>query len=549
MGVCLDKISHSCGTRKGLQIFQQEDGTIDGYCFSCNTHVPDPYGDKPEGWTPPKPHVKTDEEIQEEFDEIDEYQVVDLVDRRLRADVLKEYGVKVALDEAHGETPIAAYLPYTENGKLVRYKVRFLGEKKMYNISMSKTVDLFGWERAVATGAKRLIITEGEFDAIALTKILEIYTPEKYKEYIPAVVSIPNGSGAAKRDISRVVQKIRRHFKEVVLCFDNDDAGEKAVEEVLSVLPEAQAIHLPSKDANECLIKGTGKAAYKATTFNAEKPKNTRLVWGQDLHEKAKKPAEWGVPWPWESMTQRTRGIRTGETYYLGAAQKLGKSEVVNTLGAHLIKEVGWKVMMAKPEEANAKTYKLVAGKLVGKVFHDPKVEFDYEAYDRAGDMLKDNLCMINLYQHLGWESLQADIRAAAVAGCKAVFIDPITNLTNGLSAADANTKLQEIAQELAAMALDLDIVIFIFCHLRNPESGLPHDRGGKVLTSQFAGSRAMGRSCNYMLGLEGNKDPELSEQERNLRDLVILDDREYGEVGVTHLYWDKTTTMFNEIK
>lgn len=116
------------------------------------------------------------------------------------------------------------------------------------------------------------------------------------------------------------------------------------------------------------------------------------------------------------------------------------------------------------------------------------------------------------------------------------------------MNSAEANTKLQEIAQDLAAMAKDLDIVIFIFCHLRNPESGLDHTRGGKVLTSQFAGSRAMGRSCNYMFGIEGNKDPELPEDQRNIRHLVLLDDREYGESGSFSLYWDKDTTMFNEV-
>ena len=178
----------------------------------------------------------------------------------------------------------------------------------------------------------------------------------------------------------------------------------------------------------------------------------------------------------------------------------------------------------------------------------DVEVEFDEEAYDKAGEVLKDKLCMVNLYQHLGWETLQADIRTAATEGCKAIFIDPITNLTNGMNAADANTKLQEIAQELASMAKDLDVVILIFCHLRNPESGLSHDRGGKVLTSQFAGSRAMGRSCNYMFGLEGNKDPELSEEERNIRYLVLLDDREFGEVGSVSLYWNRSNGMFTEM-
>src|SRR5690606_20357098 len=143
-------------------------------------------------------------------------------------------------------------------------------------------------------------------------------------------------------------------------------------------------------------------------------------------------------------------------------------------------------------------------------------------------------------YQHLGWESLKEDIREAASNGCTAIFIDPITNLTNGMSAADANTKLQEIAQELAAMALDLNVVIFIFCHLKSPDSGPDHEHGGQVLSSQFAGSRAMMRSCNLMIGIEGDKSPELPLEQKNMRELVLLEDREFGNTGRFPLYWDQ---------
>jgi len=205
--------------------------------------------------------------------------------------------------------------------------------------------------------------------------------------------------------------------------------------------------------------------------------------------------------------------------------QKQGKSEIVNTLAAHFILEHGWKVFLVKPEEANNKTYKLVAGKLAGSFFHDPTKKFDENAYDKAGDVLRDNLYLLNLYQHVDFNTLKGDIRQAALEGCKAIIIDPITNFTNGMDAASANTKLQEIAQELAAMALDLNVVIFIFCHLRNPDSGPPHERGGEVLSSQFAGSRAMARSCNLMLGLQGNRDPALKPEERNMRTLILLED------------------------
>ena len=116
------------------------------------------------------------------------------------------------------------------------------------------------------------------------------------------------------------------------------------------------------------------------------------------------------------------------------------------------------------------------------------------------------------------------------------------------MDAATANVRLQEIAQELASMALDLNVVIFIFCHLRNPDVGPPHERGGEVLSSQFAGSRAMARSCNLMLGLEGNRDPNLSDEEKNLRTLVLLEDREFGETGRFPLYWNHNTTQFEEL-
>jgi len=546
MGNCVEKLPHSCGSQDGLQVFEGEDG-YNGYCYACNTFVPDPYKNKPRGY---KPTVirKSDEQIAQELADINECVSIGLPERKLHVKALEHFGIKVGVSEKDGKTPTVTYFPYTRGSKVVKYKCVLIANKKMWSVGDSADIDLFGWEQAIKTGERRLYITEGEYDAAALFTIIKKHNTGDFKDMTPAVCSLPNGAGQAKAVISKLLPKIKRHFQEVVLVFDTDQAGRKAVDDVMAIAPKWLDAVLPCKDANSCLMEGHSKAAFGAVRFRAEKPKNTRLIWGEEIHEEAKERAKFGVSYPWPSVTDLTRGIRTGETVYIGAAQKMGKSEVVNTLAAHCIKEHGWKVMVAKPEEANKKTYKLMAGKIVSKVFHDPKVDFDDNAYEEAGRLLKKQLCMVNLYQHLGWDSLQGDIIAAAAEGCKAIFIDPITNLTNGMNAADANTKLQEVAQELAAMALDLDVVIFIFCHLRNPESGTPHDRGGAVLTGQFAGSRAMGRSCNYMFGLEGNKDPELSREERNMRVLVLLDDREYGEVGRIDLYWDSTTTQFNEV-
>lgn len=470
-------------------------------------------------------------------------------DRKLKKEYLEYFGVKIGVSEADGTTPTSHYYPYYKDDELKSYKCRIIENKRMWSVGEHKDIDMFGWTQAVKAGGKKLFITEGELDAVSLFQIFkEANKGTPYEQFNPAIVSIPNGAGGAARDLTKHLKSIREFFKEIVLVFDNDEAGRKAVEATMLVIPDAVVATLPAKDANACLMEGRAKACYNACQFNAKKPKNSRLVYGDTLHEEAKEAPQFGVSWPWEHITKATRGIRLGETIYIGAGQKQGKSEVVNTLAAHFIQKHGWKVFLVKPEESNKKTYKLVAGKLAGKFFHDPTKPFDEEAYDRAGDTLRGKLTLLNLYQHVGWDSLKADIREAALDGCKAIMIDPITNLTNGMDAASANTKLQEIAQELSAMALDLNVVIFIFCHLRNPDGGAPHERGGEVLSSQFAGSRAMARSCNLMLGLEGNRDPNLSPEERNLRTLVLLEDREYGETGRFKLYWDNNTGLFNEI-
>jgi twinkle protein len=70
---------------------------------------------------------------------------------------------------------------------------------------------------------------------------------------------------------------------------------------------------------------------------------------------------------------------------------------------------------------------------------------------------------------------------------------------------------------------------------------------GGDINSSQFAGSRAMMRSANMMLGLLANKDPELPEDIRNTRVLQVLEDREFGISEKFQLFWDKHTGKFNE--
>jgi twinkle protein len=568
MGVLIDRLPHNCGTKKGLSVFADDTGEVNGYCFACNTYVANPYGTPKTVKDLPEPKVKSQAEIDAEIAEIGGYQVLDLPSRKLRAKNLDKFGVRVSVSEVDGTTPQEMYMPYTKEGKLCAYKVKTIGlkENKTYWLGDGKDVDLFNWEQAKRSGAYRLIITEGEADSVAVDRIYEMYGKE---EYHPAVVSLPYGAGRARQSLQKHAEEIKRLFREVIFCFDNDKAGQEAVAAAMLVLPEAKSVVLPEKDANDCLISGKAKAAYTALAYNAAKPKNTRILSGFELHDKAKQPAKYGeLSWPFAQMNRDLRGVRLGETIYISAGVKCGKSTLKSSLIAHFIQNDGVKVFVAAPEEPAEQTYKLVAGQLAGKIFHDPEIEFDEDAFDRAGALLKDNLHILNLYQQLSWHNLKEDIVRAVELGCKVVMIDPITSLSNGLSPADANTMLQAFAQELAALAKDLNFVAILFAHLKAPEGQLSedkragyyakgkyldlgncsHEMGGSVYSNQLAGSRAMMRSAHLLLAILANKDPDLPEETRNTRQIQVLEDRNLGISAKYSVYYNKNTGRFIEV-
>ena len=569
MGIVIEKLSHSCGTRRGLNVFADEEtGKITGWCFACYKYIANPYGEEKTIDDIELPEPKSPEETAQEMKEVSALLTLDVPSRKLRAKHLSLFNIKTGLSEEDGKTLDKMYFPQYVEGELSGYYVKTLGDAKFtWSIGEVKGAEPFGWQRARRAGAYRLIITEGMEDAVAVESMLDRYGVEKY---MPAIISLTNGAGSVDKNLTQIAKEAKSLFREIVLCFDDDKAGMAAVAKAMQHFPNALVVTLPEKDANDCILKGSQKAAYNALAFNATTPTNTRLVVADEaLHASAREPTPYGqLTWPYDNMNRLLRGIRYGETIFIGAGVKMGKSELLNDIAAHFIKEHDIKVFMAKPEESNKKTYKLMCNKIAASVFHDPDVPFDYDEYDKAGKVLSGNLVMVDLYQEMNWETLRGDIVSASAMGCKAIFIDPITNLTNGMTASDANTKLQEIAQGLASLAQDLQVVIFIFCHLKAPEGNIskearekkyskgdftrlgncPHEFGGTVQSNQFAGSRAMMRSCNLMIGLEGNKDPDLPEEVRNLRQLTILEDREFGNAESTTVYWNKNTTLFSQV-
>jgi 5S rRNA maturation endonuclease (ribonuclease M5) len=539
MSTVVDRLPHSCGSSKGLNVFEnEEDNTYSGYCFACRTYVPDPYGTMPPDYKP-NPQKKTPEEIERELKAIEKLPKLALVDRGLPVQASVHFGVTVALSESDGQTITAHHYPYTMNGVIKGFKVRLVQNKRFFCVGSIASCEPFGWTQALksAPHSAKLFITEGETDAMALWQALYEKTGKSM-----SVISVPSGASSAKK-IYPYIAEIKRSFKNVVLVGDQDEAGAMLATELGKMFPEILVAKFTLKDANDMYREGRGQELVKAAMWDAQPPTSGKSVRSSDIWHLAEYTPEHGIPWVWDTLTAKTRGIRRGEVYYFGGAPKIGKSVVVNEIATHLIKTAGTPVFLVKPEESMGGTLKRLAGTAVDRVFYDPNIPFSMDDFNLGKSIIGSNAIIYDTYQDVKWEEVKQEIRYnVTVLGCKDVILDPLTCFTVGISSAEANDTLIKIASELATLAKDLEFTAYCFCHLNNPQSGLPHDRGGKVLSSQFAGSRAMARFCHLMIGIEGNKDPELPDEERNTRKLVILEDRNFGESAIIPLYYNKDT-------
>ena len=462
----------------------------------------------------------------------------DLPDRKIRKDVCERYGVRVAIDPSNGDISHHIY-PVTKEGSITGYKIRKLPKQFLSNGDTKGKVQLFG--QHLFSGGKKLLITGGELDALAAYQMLH----DKYPNFEPSVVSLPKGE-----NISAVGDNLKflDNYEEVLLYPDMDEVGRKVAIELCDLIgPKAKIVSTSLKDASDMLVAGK-QTEFINAFFNAKAHAPAGFVTVDDVFEEATAMPTWGRSWPWPSLTQLTYGRRDGEGIYFGAGVKIGKSEAVNQIAHHITQVERGKIALFKLEEKPSMTVRKMAGKIMRKPFHKPDGNFTQEELIEGVNRVRGGVVLYDSYGSTSWDKLKSAIRhAVVVEGCKDIVIDPLTRLTIGMDSAEANTELERISDELSSMAKDLGFFYMIFCHLKAPTTGAPHERGGKVLSSQFTGSRAMMRSCYYMIGIERNKDPELPEVERNTSTFVLLEDRAFGNNGVFQVYYDNETGDYLE--
>lgn len=524
-----------CGSSDALAI------NTDGWstCFSCDVRKP-PQGNRPLTFRKEARHIQTPD-LSRYVQQWASAQPQSIPDRCISAAAVKHYGVVVQGDGTH-------LYPYfkEDHHEPAGFKIR--GPNKAFRaVGDTKDTGLFGQHKYGNHQRNRIVVTEGELDAMAAWQILQGKVP---------VVSLRSGASGAGRDF-KASYEFLDGFEEIILCFDADEAGKAAVEKAADVFAgKLRVMKLDpkqGKDANDYLKAGLTKE-FSDLYWSASQytPKGVLSV--EELWERLNtdKPAALG-DWPWQKLNDLTFGFRPTELVTITAGSGLGKSSILRELVMHIRQTTDNKIGCLFMEESVERTAEGFMGVDLSTPVHLPtsSVKRGDEAYRASFErVFGDGQLMImdaSFDTGATVDQVVARVRFLAKAlDCKVVVLDHISILVSAGQHGDERRALDEIMTKLRTLTQDTGIVLFAVSHLKRPE-GKGHEEGAATSLSQLRGSAAIAQLSDFVIGLERNGQAD-NLIERNTTSVRVLKNRFSGITGPAgHLLYDNATGRLSE--
>lgn len=461
-----------------------------------------------------------------------------LAKRRITEESAKKWGY---VSVEFGGRPVQCANIYDNNRKLVAQKLRLPNKDFIWRGDKKEAPGLYGiwlWQ----SGGKKVVITEGELDAITVSQLQDHKWP---------VVSVMNGAAGAVKSIKKHLDWLNT-FDQVILMFDNDEAGQAAVEKCVTLFPPGKVAvaSLPLKDASDMLQAGRGKevidAIWRAREWRPDGIVNAADLWDTFISEDAP-----GFPYPWESLNTKTLGLRRRELVTLTAGSGIGKSTACREV-AHWLLSNGEKVGYIALEESNRKTLQELVGiQLNRRLLKVPKegpeaipeedLKTAFQAVAGSGNLF--------LYDHFGSlnsERLLGHIRFMAVSmGVSWVILDHLSIVVSGDDTLTDERRGIDLAMtKLRSLVEETGIGLILVSHLKRPD-GKGHEEGAPTSLAQLRGSAAIAQLSDMVLGLERNQQDTTNANQVGIR---ILKNRYTGETGVaTLLEYDDETGRLQE--
>ena len=513
----------SCGSKDNAALYS--DGHT--YCFGCSTHAQEA------GDVSGAPM----QQQQQATSGLLEGHYAPLRNRGITEVTCRKYGYIIS--KLHGETVQAAtYRDIT--GKPVAQKVR-TADKSFSIVGDGKAMTLFGSH--LFNGGPRIIICEGEIDCMTVSQAQGNKWP---------VVSVPNGAQSAVKALMKSLDYLSC-FDEIVLMFDQDDAGRAAAIECAEALPigKVKIANLHHKDANESYLQ-SGPSEIIDAIFSAQDFRPDGIVAASDLRSiVGVADAASSITYPYSKLNEVLMGIRTGTLITIAAGSGVGKSTLVRELAyhVHMQGEAGPVGLLMLEETTKRSLQGLVGIHMNKNITVEPDAATQGEILAGFDSLISER--DIYFFDHFGSTDLQMitnRIRYMNKAlGCKVIVLDHISLLISGMTGAvqDERRLVDQLMTDLRVLVQEIDIALFVVSHLRRPTSEAGHEGGAKVQLSQLRGSHAIAQLADACIGLEVDAEDPTS----GLRNLVVLKNRHSGQIGdAGTLRYDMSTGRLREV-
>ena len=459
-----------------------------------------------------------------------------LAKRKIDETTCKVFGYQVG---EYNNQPVQIAPYYNKNHELVAQHIRFPNKSFIWLGDMEQ-VTLFGINKWRDNG-RMVIVTEGEIDCMSVSKI----QGNKYP-----VVSVPSGSASAKKYVKKSIEWLEK-FENVIFLFDNDDAGKKASVECAKLLSprKAKIGRLSLKDANEMLINNKANevidSIWGASTYTPEGIIAGKDTWDLVISDDSKS----SVPYVWEGLNNKLKGIRVGEIITLTAGSGTGKSQVCREISFDLINK-GHTVGYIALEESVTRSIRGLLSIPLNKLIHLPeeRKKISEKILKDEFDKIKSKCYFLDHFGSTDSNNLLNKIRyLVRGCDCKYVVLDHLSILVSGLEGESERRIIDNTLTKLRSLVEELNFGLILVSHLKRPEGKNGHEEGAVTSLSHLRGSHAIAQLSDIVLGCERNQQ---SDEYKDIMTVRCLKNRYTGETGIcTYLHYYKDTWILSEGK
>jgi twinkle protein len=459
--------------------------------------------------------------------------------RRLSQETCGRFGVTVEYSST-GEIQKHFYPYYnTESGEICAAKVRDVKTKGFHATGDMSGAGFFGQQQC--SGNKYITITEGELDALSVYEMFN-------KQY--DVVSLRSGASNAAKEIKEQLEWLES-YENIVICFDNDKAGDAALEQVKDLFSpnKLKICKLPVKDASDMLMANRVKD-FTQLWWNAKVYRPDGIVAGTETWDAlVEKRQVKSIPYPWEGLNHITRGHRPYELVTITSGSGMGKSQFIREIEYDLLRRCEGNIGVLALEEDLARTTLGIMSVAANRPLH---LEED-TSVDELRPFWEATLGTGRYYLFDHWGSTSADnllarVRYMAKAlDCRYVVLDHLSIVVSSQESGDERKAIDEIMTKLRTLVAETGISLFLVSHLRRSQ-GKAHEDGAQISLGELRGSQAIAQLSDIVIGMERDQQ-NANEDIRNTTTVRVLKNRYTGETGpACWLEYDRGTGRMKEV-